>query len=75
VAQAPAGVTIAATVSQGVPDVFADPDRILQALVNLLSNALECAPAGTAVEVDALVEEHGSRIEVTRYRRSPSSFL
>ena len=52
VAQAPAGVTITATVSEGVPDVFADPDRILQALVNLLSNALKFAPAGTAVEVD-----------------------
>ena len=79
VAQAPAGVTITATVSEGVPDVFADPDRILQALVNLLSNALKFAPAGTAVEVDVAsdgphfvrfsVSDHGQGIPADKMNR------
>lgn len=79
VAQAPAGVTIAATVPEGVPDVFADPDRILQALVNLLSNALKFAPAGTAVEVDVAsdgahfvrfsVSDHGQGIPADKMNR------
>ena len=31
-----------------IPDVYVDPDRILQALLNLLSNAAKFAPSGTA---------------------------
>jgi signal transduction histidine kinase len=31
--------------------VYVDPDRILQALLNLLSNAAKFAPSGTTVEV------------------------
>jgi PAS domain S-box-containing protein len=48
-----AGVTIV-RMPQALPDVLADPDRTVQVLVNLLSNALKHAPAGSNVEVSAV---------------------
>ena len=33
------------------PDIYADPDRLMQVMVNLLSNALRYTPAGGLVEV------------------------
>ncbi len=41
-----------------LPAVTIDPERIAQALENLLSNAIRYTPAGGAVRVSALVEEN-----------------
>jgi len=43
------GVALSAEVPPGLPRVLADPDRILQVLVNLLGNALRYTPAGGRV--------------------------
>jgi signal transduction histidine kinase len=40
------GVTLETRLAQGVPPVRADRDRILQVLINLLSNAAKFAPEG-----------------------------
>lgn len=53
-----AGVTIA--VDPGVatlPDVVADHGRTVQVLVNLVSNAVKHAPAGTSVEISGAVRD------------------
>jgi PAS domain S-box-containing protein len=42
-------VTLRTKVSSGLPRVLADPDRTIQAIVNLLSNALKYAPSGSEV--------------------------
>ncbi len=48
-----AGVALVADVADRLPAVDVDPDRMVQALVNLLSNALKFAPAGSNVTVAA----------------------
>ncbi|WP_204623678.1 sensor histidine kinase [Crenalkalicoccus roseus] len=57
------GVAVEIRVPEEVPPVQGDHDRLMQVLVNLLSNAAKFSPAGTGrVEVSLRVEE--DRIEV-----------
>ncbi len=46
-------VTLRTDIEAGVPDVQADLDRIIQVLVNLLSNALKAAPPRSEVTLSA----------------------
>jgi signal transduction histidine kinase len=46
-------VTLTALVPPDLPRVLADPDRTVQAIVNLLSNALKYAPARSEVTLEA----------------------
>lgn len=48
-----ATVTIAESIEEGLPDAMVDPDRTIQVLVNLISNAVKHSPAGGRVEVEA----------------------
>lgn len=47
------GVTLREDIAGGLPAIRADPGRILQALLNLLGNALQYTPAGGRVTVRA----------------------
>jgi signal transduction histidine kinase len=58
------GVVLLAEVPAGLPTVQADPDRILQVLVNLLGNALRATPTGGQVHVQARLEQDALVIEV-----------
>jgi PAS domain S-box-containing protein len=48
-------------------EVVADPDRILQVLTNLLSNAAKFTPAGSCVKVSIVVEDGFARVSVRDY--------
>jgi signal transduction histidine kinase len=47
------GVLLTNAVPPGLPAVQADPDRVLQVLINLLGNALRYTPAGGQVRLSA----------------------
>lgn len=46
-----AGVTLQAELPPGLPDVFADPERLQLVFTNLLSNAIRYTPSGATVTV------------------------
>ncbi|HXJ18887.1 MAG TPA: ATP-binding protein [Polyangia bacterium] len=50
-----AGVTIAAEVPPGLPDVFVDPDRLQLVFTNMLNNAVRFAPRDSQITVRARV--------------------
>ena len=58
------GVTIGATVADGLPELDVDPTRVRQVLANLLSNAVRHAPDGGRVDVCAEATAGGVRFTV-----------
>ncbi|MFN8499148.1 MAG: ATP-binding protein [Anaerolineae bacterium] len=56
-------ISLSANVSPDLPPVQADPDRIIQVLINLLGNALRYTPPGGSVAVTAKV-----RADVVMFR-------
>jgi two-component system phosphate regulon sensor histidine kinase PhoR len=48
-----AGLTLTTSLSPGLPPVLADRDKVVQALSNLLENAIRFTPAGGKIEVRA----------------------
>jgi histidine kinase len=49
------GVALASTAPEDLPQVFADSDRVVQVLTNMLGNALRHTPKGGRVSVDTVV--------------------
>jgi two-component system, NtrC family, sensor histidine kinase KinB len=49
-------ITLRSEVFPGLPEAFADPDRLQLVFTNLLSNALRYSPAGSEIVVRALAE-------------------
>lgn len=59
------GVVVEAVLAEGLPRLQADRDRVLQVLLNLLSNAAKFAPQGHGrVTVRLAGDDHAARVEV-----------
>lgn len=60
-----AGVSLTLHVAKAVPSVWADADRLMQVVLNLLSNALKYAPRGSGlVEMTVRQDAEGVVLEV-----------
>lgn len=59
------GIALSLNVSEPLPIVQADPERLTQVLRNLLSNALRYTPPGGRIEVTAQVVQGHPRVSVT----------
>ena len=62
-------------VPRSLPRISADPDRLVQVLTNLLSNAHKYTPEGGRITCAASADDHTARVEVRdtgmRKRRRP----
>jgi len=58
------GVTLIAKVQADLPLVYADEDRLIQVLTNLLDNALKFTPHGGVITVDAYQQDNELEVAV-----------
>lgn len=56
-------ITIVNTVGEHLPQVYGDPDRLIQVITNLLSNAVKFSPEGKVVMVSA--EREGNYVTLS----------
>ncbi|WP_287156198.1 ATP-binding protein [Chloroflexus sp.] len=57
-------VTLQLDAPAQLPQVWADPDRVAQVLVNILANAYRYTPAGGTVTVQVTTDDHEVRVAV-----------
>lgn len=55
-------IGLGAGIDAGIPLVFADPDRVLEVLINLIDNAIKFTPADGAILVSARMVETDSEM-------------
>jgi len=61
------GMTIDLYIKEGLPEVYADPDRIRQVMLNLINNALKYAKDGQKIEIEAVRKSEAVQVEVKDY--------
>ena len=51
-------------IGENFPDVYADPDRLTQVIINLLDNALKYSPEGSVITVNITEQQDKAIIEI-----------
>jgi signal transduction histidine kinase len=57
-------ITMQCTLDPSIPVTMADPDRLLQIIANLVSNAIKYSPSGIEVQVRTFYRDNKLRVEV-----------
>ncbi len=57
--------TLKVVLSSGLPKVYADPNRLVQVLINLINNACKYTPEGGKIGIAAVPQENYVRLEVS----------
>jgi two-component system phosphate regulon sensor histidine kinase PhoR len=70
----PVGITLEQTVEEGTPQIDADRDRLEQALLNLVDNAIKYTPRGGRVHVIARLVRSGGPLPDSQPAR-PGGFI
>ena len=68
-------VQVEAHAQEGLPEVFADRDQLIQVLLNVFRNALEAMPAGGALTVSARLAERPGFVRRSGGRRAGDRVL
>jgi PAS domain S-box len=58
------GLDLVMNIPQGLPEIPADRERVEQALVNLLHNAIKFTPSGGRISISAKIEDDNALISV-----------
>lgn len=51
-------------ISENFPDVYADPDRLTQVIINILDNALKYSPEGSVITVNIAEQQGKALVEI-----------
>jgi signal transduction histidine kinase len=59
------GISLTLDVAADLPSIWADPQELELAMLNLVTNSLDAMPAGGALTIRAATERDGVRIEIS----------
>ncbi len=58
------GISLVKDVEEGLPEINIDPDRIIQVLLNIISNAIKFTPKDGTITIEAKLSEEKDKIVV-----------
>lgn len=59
------GITLSKDIQKNLPEITIDPDRIIQVLINIISNAIKFTPEKGTITVGAKLSEKDSQMEIS----------
>jgi len=58
-------IALVEDIQENLPDINIDPDRIIQVLMNIISNAIKFTPKGGTITLGAQLLKNGDQIEIS----------
>jgi len=58
-------ISLVEDIQENLPEINIDPDRIIQVLMNIISNAIKFTPKGGTITLSAILSEKGNQMEIS----------
>ena len=58
-------ISLVEDIQENLPEINIDPDRVIQVLMNIVSNAIKFTPKGGTITLSAILPEKGKRMEIS----------